>query len=257
MKTKTKISLLLVVIAAALIVVNALVILSEDRSAPVISFPSETVSYSSGMTDSELLEGVTASDNRDGDVTDSLRVGEILTSDDGSQVTVVYVARDAKNNIAQSSRVMEVKGSSNVSAPEYDSDSVTEPETTDEEMTDTNTQPTVQVTPEPETEQTAEADANAAGMAENEAAIAALQPNAPIMYLTQYAVTVAAGSEFDALSYVENIEDDADSRDDLYMGIQINGSVDTAAPGTYELYYYVIDNDGNMSNQARLVVTVA
>ena len=36
--------------------------------------------------------------------------------------------------------------------------------------------------------------------------------------------------------------------------IQITGDVNTAAPGTYELTYYVVDNSGNSSNGAVLTV---
>ena len=39
-------------------------------------------------------------------------------------------------------------------------------------------------------------------------------------------------------------------------GIQITGDVNTAAPGTYELTYYVVDNSGNSSNGAVLTIVV-
>ena len=34
------------------------------------------------------------------------------------------------------------------------------------------------------------------------------------------------------------------------------GDVNTAAPGTYELTYYVVDNSGNSSNGAVLTIVV-
>ena len=253
MKTKGKITLLLAVVAALLIGANAFVMLSEDDNAPTINLPSGTAQYTEGMTDSELLEGVTATDDRDGDVSDSIRVGEILRSGDGSQVTVVYVARDSKDNIAQASRIMQTSAVSTQPAPENVQEESEPEDNTGEE---TAAQPE---TPEP-TEAPVEnnqEDANELGRAENEAAIAALPDGAPRMYLTEYAVSIPVGTEFNSLGYVEDIQDDLDNRDELFTKIQITGNVDITTPGTYELFYYVIDNDGNTSNQARLSVTVA
>ena len=61
------------------------------------------------MDDAELLEGVTASDNVDGDVTDSLLIEKISGTGEGS-VIVTYVARDGANNVAKVSRVLEARG---------------------------------------------------------------------------------------------------------------------------------------------------
>ena len=46
------------------------------------------------------------------------------------------------------------------------------------------------------------------------------------------------------------------STSDLFKRIQITGDVNTAAPGTYELTYYVVDNSGNSSNGAVLTIVV-
>ncbi len=252
MKLKNRITLLLAVAAVALIAVNALVLLAEDRRAPEIAFAQGELTYNSSLSEEQLLEGVTASDNRDGDVTDSLRIGEILPSADKSQVTVVYTAKDSSNNIAQLSRVLPVEGAVSEGALQ---NHATGTDTEGQEATTPTPTPTPAATQEPVVTEEA-GDPNEAGRLENEAAIAALAPEAPRMYLSQYAVTIPAGSDFNALGYVEDITDDADSRDDLYRQIQISGEADTQTPGVYELYFYVNDSDGNTSNQARLSVTV-
>lgn len=64
------------------------------------------------------------------------------------------------------------------------------------------------------------------------------------------------GADFNELSYVQDISDDKDSRDELYQGIQISGEVDTNTPGEYTLEYHAVDSDGNNSNAAQLKVTV-
>ena len=67
---------------------------------------------------------------------------------------------------------------------------------------------------------------------------------------------VPIGSSFDSLSYVSDIRDDKDETSELFRKIQIEGTLDTNTAGTYELTYYVVDNDGNTSNRAVLTIVV-
>lgn len=258
MKTKTKLTILLIIIAAALLVVDYYVLRAEDESAPVISFPEGEATYSADMDDEDLLEGVTARDDKDGDVSDSLRIGEKVESEDGTYITIFYIARDSSNNIAQSSRIMQMDASAQAQIQQSATPTPVEEETTGTADT-TQSAEGVQDTQQTAngTESEAEPELDEQGRLENEAAIAALPATSPRIYLSQYAVEIAAGSEFEPLSYVEDIQDDADSRDDLYLGIQISGEVNTSVAGTYELYYYVNDSAGNTSNEAKLTVTVA
>ena len=70
-KVKGKITFLLIAVSAVLIAVNAVTLLAEDRRAPEIIFPQNAPTYrGAGMDEEQLLQGVTASDNREGDVTD-------------------------------------------------------------------------------------------------------------------------------------------------------------------------------------------
>ena len=260
MKGKGKITFLLIAVSVILIAVNAVVLLAEDRRAPEISFPQDALTYSERMDESLLLQGVTASDNREGDVTDSLRIGEVLPSADGTQVTVVYIARDGSNNIAQASRILNITGAAGTentqennagSAGGTQEDAVPSAEPT----ATVTPEPTTTATPEP-TVTTAPSDPDEAGRQENDAAIAALSPEAPRLYLSQYALNIPLNGDFNALSYVSDVTDDVDSRDTLFTRISIDGSVDTQTEGTYELYFYANDTDGNVSNRARMVVTV-
>ena len=89
-------------------------------------------------------------------------------------------------------------------------------------------------------------------------AIAELSDAAPRLYLSSYGIKIKAGDSFNALSYVEHIEDDADERDRLYRDISVDGlgEFDAKVPGTYELTYFCYDSAGNRSNRARLTVIV-
>ena len=83
-----------------------------------------------------------------------------------------------------------------------------------------------------------------------------LPEGAPRFYLTTYYLEIPRGTSLDRLSFVRDIEDDSENESDLYRRIQIDGDVDIYTPGSYELIYYVVDNDGNTSNQAVLTVVV-
>lgn len=89
-------------------------------------------------------------------------------------------------------------------------------------------------------------------------AIAELSEAAPRLYLTSYGIKIKAGDRFNALSFVDRIEDDADDRDRLYRDISVDGlsAFDAKVPGTYELTYFCYDSAGNRSNRAKLTVIV-
>ena len=58
--------------------------MTSDYVPPVIQAEYDAIQSSVAVTDQELLTGMTASDNLDGDVTDSLVVPESTTSDEAS-----------------------------------------------------------------------------------------------------------------------------------------------------------------------------
>lgn len=252
MKTGEKKILALLIAATVLLLAGVVVTrFLSDRTGPTVSVNSE-ITYHNGITEQELLEGVTARDDKDGDVSDSLRVTAIYPGENDGQAVVVYMAKDSHNNVTKYIRILDVEAGATVDSigkvPTDASTSDTEPGT--EASTETESE-----TAQPETEAAA-ADPEAAARESAEADIAALAATAPVLRLKQYTATIPVGGTFSQLSYIENITDDKDARETLYQRIMINGSVNTAAAGTYELTYWVTDTDGNSSNQAKLAVTV-
>ena len=104
-----KIVVILCVLDVILLGFSIFLYAGEDRTAPVIVFGEEEPVYREGMDETELLEGVTARDERDGDVTDSLLIEKISGTGEGS-VIVTYVARDEANNVEKVSRTLKAKG---------------------------------------------------------------------------------------------------------------------------------------------------
>ena len=244
---KKGIAAILGLVTAALAAVVVLVLMAEDRQGPEIIFAAEPV-YTGAEDTSYLLEGVTASDAEDGDVTDSLRVEKVQVNEAAQQVTIIYIAKDDSNNVTKVSKTVPSNGIGAQTEPETDGENADgedaeavsgTPAVTPEET------PTPTPTPEVLT-----------GEQENEAKIAALPAGCPAFYLYQYELELEVGSSFRVLSYVEEITDDEDSRDWLFQHIQVVGEVDVYKAGTYEVIYFVIDTDGNVSNEAVLTVTV-
>ncbi len=226
----------------ALLAGNIVIYVGEDRKGPEITIPQESVVYVDGTDPSVLMTGVSATDNRDGDVTDTVTIESIIPNADETEASVIYVAKDSRNNVTKETRKVQ-----------YTTDASAAAQTAADAQTQNTDAAAGQSTDAAASgAQTPEDD----GRAQNEAAIAALPAESPRFYLTQYSVELERGADFNQLSYVQDITDDGDSREELYQGIQISGEVDTDTPGDYILEYHVIDSDGNASNTAQLKVTV-
>lgn len=222
--------------------------IKEDKKAPRIEFADGEIAYTQGDDYETLLEGVKAVDDKDGDVTDSLLVENVYLSNDGKSAMVVYVARDKDNNIEKISRNVKYL------ALEMQKDK-TEPEK--EEETDSQDE-IVQASAE---DKKAEDEISEVGQQEaekpEESEEVNLPKGSPQIKLTEKSITVEVGESVDRISYVKEITDDKDDKNTLWTRIQIAGDeLDTNTPGTYQLTYYVVDTDGNMSNEAVLTIKV-
>lgn len=105
---KIRATIVLAVLVVILIGINVMAYLGTDRTAPEISVPKSITesTYHEGESKSSLLKGVTATDNKDGDISKTLRVAEILRNGDGKSVTVTYMAKDQSQNVAAKSIVL-------------------------------------------------------------------------------------------------------------------------------------------------------
>ncbi len=206
---------------------------SSDRRGPVISY-GEGLYYQDGITREELLRDVTAVDEAEGDVTDSLVIESITENERSGQVIVVYVARDSKNNITKVRRVLPCSGEE---AQNPESEKESEPETEEKDR-------------ESEAETESETETEAESESEE------LAPGAPIIRLTETKLEIQKGEAFSPLEYVASVEDDYDDIYSLWRDIQISGEYDVNRVGKYELYFYVVDSAGNTSNRARFTLTV-
>ena len=97
MKRIIKIALALIVIALG--IVAFVVINKQDDVPPQISFSDDSILVMDETSHDELLAGVKATDDVDGNVSDTLMIEKVTVSYDKTTATVVYVAKDKSNNI--------------------------------------------------------------------------------------------------------------------------------------------------------------
>ena len=100
-----KIVAILCTLDVILMALSVVLYLDEDRTAPVIYMEDVELEYREGMSDEELLAGVTATDETDGDVTGSLVVEKVSELGNGT-VIVTFGAKDASRNVGKASRVI-------------------------------------------------------------------------------------------------------------------------------------------------------
>ncbi len=105
---KKKRIIILAIVAALSVVLAVIYGISRNTSPeyPEIKFSDGEISVSVNATDEELLEGVSATDPEDGDITDSLVVEGISSLIKGNDIKVTYAAVDSENHVTKASRTV-------------------------------------------------------------------------------------------------------------------------------------------------------
>lgn len=80
--------------------------LVEDHKPPRISMKEDSITVSVEAGDKELLQGVTAEDNRDGDITDSIRISSMSHFIQKGKRTISYIVFDQANQPASAQRTL-------------------------------------------------------------------------------------------------------------------------------------------------------
>lgn len=97
-------SQILTILTIAILIICAILYLRENHAAPVITYDKNALCDLTSLDEETLLQGVKAEDEKDGDVSDTLRVAQIIEPEDEEWIIVVYVAKDHDNNIAKKNR---------------------------------------------------------------------------------------------------------------------------------------------------------
>lgn len=234
--------ILMIAAAAALLIllITAVVILKGDGTGPSITIPSG-IEYRKGMSDSELLKGVTADDSKDGDVSDTLIVESVIILSSGDSVKITYAAKDKHNNITQKSIILPYK------APAEEP--TKSPEVTKSADNKESSKEAGNETPHAQEETTT-------GYPEETTPVQTESPDAPVLYLTKIEDWIKKGSQVNWIKYVSDITDDKDERNALFQSIMIDNYPDMNTVGDYDMQFYCKDSDGNFSPKITLHIHI-
>jgi len=237
MGTKISIGIIIVLLVTAAVIVIA----SEDSTAPVITFnipAGKEITYTSGEEKEKLIQYASAVDNKDGDVSDSIKIEDIFVSSDFSTINVLFVARDKSNNIAKGSRVFKYIASREEIANQTKINQNATSETA------ANVSATIATSTKPKEPTSATTVAS----------------EKPVLSLTQSEATITQGDKFNVIQYVKDITDDKDTRNILFTRIIVSGydasKADTSKAGDFPMSIYCTDTEGNLSNTEKFILHI-
>ena len=103
---KARIVFLLVLADIILIGLCAVSYISRDRNAPTLTIPSADLTYIEGGDNSGLLEGASASDEEDGDVSENIRIYNVSVMADGVHAQITYSVCDDSYNFTKKTKIV-------------------------------------------------------------------------------------------------------------------------------------------------------
>lgn len=229
----------------AVAAVGFLVTAGKDHTAPVIKVEGQQkIHYKEGESYDKLLKGVTAEDNRDGDLSDQVFVDKIIPVSKKKAV-VYYGVMDHANNVGTAKRTVSYTAENkdeeeNVAADEESTQKADADTKKDADSKKTDTQTETQT----DAEKTAQEDTPQT------------DGEKPVITLAEQSKTIARGTAFSPLGEVTDAVDNKDDRDTLFKSLHVDGEYNVNKAGTYTLQYYVQDSDGNTSDPIEFTLTV-
>ena len=100
------VALLTVIVTIVFVTMFTYVNISKDKTIPVITMETEQIDVSVKATDEELLQGVTAFDEKDGDISSRLLVESISKFTTVGYAKMKYVVTDLDNHVVTATRVV-------------------------------------------------------------------------------------------------------------------------------------------------------
>lgn len=267
-----------------LIVLCFVFFLQADRKEPEFEFHETETVYREGMDVAKLLEGITAYDDADGDISNRIVLEKIIENEKEDNVVVYYAVSDKTGNVAKCSRVFpavlladsqkdndsdeqnaELLMEAGVSAElddkekrveQPDAEAVTEPEI--EENAETATTPTPTASPTPTATPIPAPEQEAVQEQEpvvQPSTAPAVNTAAPVLTLNTTQIVVQRGVNPPWVNSISVLKDDKDSYETLFHNIQIS-KFNVNEPGSYPVTLYTEDSDGNRSATASVTIVV-
>lgn len=250
----------LTIVAVVLTVLSVLTVIFTDSKGPKITVEQKSITYVNGDDKASLLDGVSAYDVVDGDVTVSLIVKDITVLNSGDTAKVTYAARDNNNNISEAYRIVTyVDSSEYYSEPDDEAmfQEITEGEVTEAkasaenieaQATEEQAEPVEEATEEPKAEEEPTAEEKPQDNKPKAIANDIKKPDdkTPKITLKQKSVNINVGQTFNPSDYIKSKENAS--------SIAIDGAINVMAPGTYPLTFKVTGPDGKTVSETLTVV---
>ncbi len=288
MRHSKQIAVIITILNIALVIVCAVVWLRMDRTGPEFKFLISELVYKQDTKDAELMEGITASDARDGDVTDRIVIEKIIKNEKESAVVVFYAVSDAAGNVVKTSRVfpasfaaeeaepeaVPVQGDEQLSQGDAQVQSETDKENDSEETGAKDAQEDEAAKETNEEEEAAEEEEQESSSeqedAEEEPAddgeAAAQDENtrntenkvvgaAPVITLKASEVNTKSGVTPAWVDIIGSLTDDTDDYGTLFSSLNVS-KYDINTPGDYKVSLTVTDSNKNTSKPVTVTIHV-
>lgn len=268
-KIKRLLIILLILVTALFAVSQVSGRLKDDKTPPVITCASEVLEISVSDDESALLSGVTASDDRDGDITNRVVVSGVskLISQDTAKVT--YLVFDSGDNMGSCTRLVRY---TDYRRPRLE---LTEPlqfrvgdtislenrlfanDVIDGDITDNIRVSTLDLTGSAEgvyyiTVQAVNSMGDSARLS-LPVVVGNTTRKTPVIELTEYIAYVEADTRFEPERYIKSVSLDGYAGD--ISRVEYSGEVDTSIPGEYQVTYTYTSSDG-ISGSVILIAVV-
>ena len=244
----------------------------KDVVPPEIRMDADVITVSADDGDEALLRGVTATDNRDGDITGAVLVDGVSQLTGPNAARVRYIVFDAAENAATASRTVVY---SDYEAPRV---FVLQPliynvgdtialrgRVIARDCLEGNITDRIRISSKDLSNRAAGVYHLTIWVMNKLGDVSTVtvpvivredDPAAPVVELKSYLTYLTRGEEFDPKAYFQSYYDSADSRArNYYDHLEVSGEVDTDTPGTYEVTYSATNSDG-LTGQAILTVVV-
>ena len=257
--------------AAAVILIAYFIFLflytkKDYNGAPSISFDTGHIELSVQDDAGALLEGVTASDPEDGDLTDQVLIDSISVFDDQGRRTVRYVVFDSENTPAQAERTLSytdytppVIGLTGSLVVDNLSDVELNRLGSATSCVDGDISNRLNVKIGTLQEDSVRLDFSVTDSTGTEASLSVSCDYDRSVYLADivlgnYLLYLPAGETYDLKSNIRDIIISKQSRMELLDEVEIQSGVDFSKPGTYEVYYYLASDTGSSGRAKGIVV---
>lgn len=235
----------------------------KDTTVPVITVEGDTLDVSLTADNDELLQGVTAHDDKDGDITDRIIVESISRFTEPGVAVVTYAVCDSDRHVASASRTIRYI---DYEAPHFTmrKSLIFSPgervliagRLGAWDVLDGDISSRVIVTATDFTDNTAgifHISVRASSLkgdiitATLPLYVETISPAAPDIRLRDHLIYLNTGDDYDPASNL--IDAIAYNEDDLTRDVVIESDLDTTTPGIYQVHYYATDNQDRRAHE--------